>query len=112
MIEARISPLDIDVVKIGLRAKIQLSAFKRRTTPTLEGKVIEVSGNVFEDEKTGQSYYVARVIIDEKDMKKMQQFTLYPGMPVEVMIVVNSHSLLTYLFSPLRDSFSRAFREQ
>ena len=55
-VEARISPLDIDVVRPGLVAKVTLTAFKQRTTPMLKGKVLNVSADAFIDEQTGQPY--------------------------------------------------------
>jgi membrane fusion protein, type I secretion system len=38
VIEARVQPLDIDVVHRGLRASVRFVAFRQRTTPTLDGE--------------------------------------------------------------------------
>ncbi|HJK87255.1 MAG TPA: HlyD family type I secretion periplasmic adaptor subunit, partial [Candidatus Megaira endosymbiont of Hartmannula sinica] len=40
IIEARLSPKNIDSVTIGLKAKVKFSAFKSRTTPSFKGVVI------------------------------------------------------------------------
>ena len=45
MIEAQVSPLDIDVVEPGLPAQVRLTAFKQRRTPTLDGRVVQVSAD-------------------------------------------------------------------
>jgi hypothetical protein len=42
VIEARVQPLDIDVVHRGLKANVRFVAFKQRTTPTLDGEVTRV----------------------------------------------------------------------
>src|SRR3954464_13376982 len=64
VIEARVRPTDIDVVHAGLPAKLVFSAFKMRNTPQIDGKVIRVSADALKDERTGQSYYVTRVVAD------------------------------------------------
>ena len=64
VIEARVRPTDIDVVHVGLPAKVIFSAFKMRTTPQLEGTVSLVSADAMTDERTGVTYYTARVAVD------------------------------------------------
>ncbi len=45
IVEAQVSPLDIDVVHAGLPAQVRLTAFKQRRTPTLGGRVLQVSAD-------------------------------------------------------------------
>ena len=66
VIEARVRPTDIDVVHAGLPARVIFSAFKMRTTPQLEGEVSRVSADAMTDERTGESYYPARVTVDRR----------------------------------------------
>src|SRR3546814_17469639 len=47
--EARISPNDIDIVRAGLDARVVLSAYKRRNTPQLNGRVLQISPDVILD---------------------------------------------------------------
>lgn len=113
VIEARVSPLDIDVVHTGLVAKVQLTAFKMRTTPTMLGKVTRVSADVFTDEKSGESYFTARVQIDKGELSKLPKGAdLHPGMPVQVMIITAKLTPWQYFITPIKASFERAFREQ
>lgn len=112
IIEARINPLDIDVVHVGLPARVQLVAYKRRSTPWLEGKVTYISADSFQDQQTNQSYYTARVTVDAKELKSLKNITLYPGMPVQVMIITDKLTPFIYFLTPIKDSFTRAFREQ
>jgi HlyD family type I secretion membrane fusion protein len=111
VIEARIQPLDIDSVHQGLPAEIRLSAFRQRRTPMLQGTVTHVSADSLTDERSGVGYYVAQVEIGADQMARTEGIKLYPGMPVEVMIVTGARTALDYFFEPVRDSFRRAFRE-
>jgi HlyD family type I secretion membrane fusion protein len=112
LIEARLSPTDIDVVHDGLTAKLVLSAFKSRTTPHINGRVVQVSADVQQDERTGEPYYLARVEVDTQQLAGLDGIKLTPGMPVETIIHTGDHTFWTYLVQPLTDSFRRAFREQ
>lgn len=112
LIEANLSPLDIDIVHKGLKAKVQLVAFKTRNTPDLLGKVVHVSADVYEDKATQQSYYKVKIELGKDQLQRLQQGQeLYPGMPVQVMILTESRTLFNYLMEPFTGSFKRAFRE-
>ncbi len=112
VIEAQIRPLDIDVVKPGLAARVRLTAFKQRTTPTLQGRVVYVSADRLTDPRTGIPYFTARVEIPASELARLDGVKLYPGMPAEVMVVTGARTALEYLVDPLRESLQRAFREQ
>lgn len=111
VIHAKLRPNDIDVVHAGLAAQVRLSAYKRRHTPTLAGRVVNVSADSLTDERTGQRYFSARVRIDAEELQRVDDVHLYPGMPADVMIVTGERTFLDYLLGPVEDSFSRAFRE-
>jgi HlyD family secretion protein len=111
VIEARVDPQDIDVVRPGLLAHVSFSAFSSRTHLPVEAKVITVSADRFTDERTGIAYYKAEVVLTEDINKTLKGESLYPGMQAEVMIVTGSHTPMDYLLEPLTDSIYRAFRE-
>lgn len=112
IVEARVKPQDIDIVQPGLLARVMLSAYKVRNVPPIEGTVITVSGDRFEEERTGEAYFIARIEVDEAQLAKLKNVELSPGMPADVLIVTGSRSLVSYLASPIKDSFNRAFREE
>lgn len=112
IVEARVNPQDIDVVRPGLLARVRLSAYKVRNVPPVEGTVVTVSADRFEDERTGEAYFIARIEIDDEQLARLEDVELSPGMPAEVLIVTGSRSLFSYLVSPIKESFNRAFREQ
>ncbi|MCW2248793.1 HlyD family type I secretion membrane fusion protein [Azospirillum fermentarium] len=111
VIDARVSPTDIDVVRAGLPAKVVLSAFKSRTTPQLAGSVTRVSADALTDDRTGAPYYLARVEVDAGELAALDGVRLQPGMPAEALILTGERTLLRYLLQPIEDSFRRAFRE-
>ncbi|MCB2015649.1 MAG: HlyD family type I secretion periplasmic adaptor subunit [Sphingobium sp.] len=110
-VEAKVSPYDIDQITIGQAATLRFSAFNAQTTPQINGKLGHISSERVNDERTGQSWYKVQVEVDEKEMKRLGDLKLVPGMPVEVFIQTRERSLLSYITKPLRDQFSRAFRE-
>lgn len=112
VLEVRVSPLDIDVVREGLEAQVRLVAFKQRTTPTLTGRVTQVSADAIVEERTQQSFYQVRIEVGPDELARVPNVKLTPGMPVEAVILTGDRTLLDYLLRPLLDSFAHAFREQ
>ncbi len=113
IIEAKIKPQDIDNVAIGMKSKIQLTAYKGKKVPKINGKVINVSADIVTNEQTRESYFLARINISKKDLDKLKEkIELYPGMPAQVFIITGSRSLISYMFTPISDSTYKAFREE
>ncbi|HYG90248.1 MAG TPA: HlyD family type I secretion periplasmic adaptor subunit [Azospirillum sp.] len=111
IIEARVSPASIDEVAVGQSAQVRLTAYRQRTTPSVEGKVIAVSADQLLDERSGQPYFAARVSLDPASVKALPHVELHPGMPAEVMIRGRARKAIDYFLSPITDSMRRAFRE-
>ena len=111
MVSARIRPGDIDVVRKGSTARIRLTAFKQRITPSLDGAVDRLSADILFDEVTGETYYEALIAIDAESLRRFPKLRIYPGMDADVMILSESRTVLEYLFQPVFQSFSYAFRE-
>ncbi|TIV69959.1 MAG: HlyD family type I secretion periplasmic adaptor subunit [Mesorhizobium sp.] len=112
VLDVKIQPLDIDVVRPGLPATVRLVAYKQRITPTLEGALTRVSADAEVDERSGATFFRATVEVDADEVKKLPRVKLYPGMPVDVSIVTGRRTMLEYLFQPFADSFAHAFREE
>lgn len=110
IIEARVSPIDIDRVAVGQEANIRFSAFSS-SVPSILGVVINVSADAFADENTGASYYTARVEVTPEGRANLDGLALVPGMPVEVFIATGSRTFLQYLMKPVTNALARSFRE-
>lgn len=111
VVEARVSPTDIDQVHIGQQAFITFSAFSQRTTPQLDGHVISISPDLIQDPKTGLSYFTARVAPDPGQIARLGDLKLLPGMPAEVFIRSGERTVMTFLLKPLADQIRHTFRE-
>jgi len=111
VIEARISPHDIDTLRIGQEARLHFSALNARTTPQIAGTVTYISADRLVDQSNGQPYYIARMKITEDLPPEVRPDQVYPGMPVETYIATDERTFMEYLVRPLLDSFGRAFRE-
>ncbi len=112
LLEAHVSPKDIDVIREGQNARIRLSAFSQGTTPELQGLVTHVAADLTVDPSTGLSYYVIRVSTAPGSARTIPDLTLVPGMPAEVLVQTGERTALSYLIKPLADQLARAFREQ
>ncbi len=111
IVEAKVSPTDIDKVRSGLISEIRFSAFKSATTPIIEGVVVSVSADVLFDKQSGLSYYLARIRVTKDSEEKLKGLTLMPGMPAEVLIKTGERTLFQYLIQPVTDAFARSFNE-
>ncbi len=112
VVEARIPNRDIDHIFLGQHAEIRFSAFNQRLTNVIDGEVVYVSADSFEDEATRQRYYRARVrVTEEGQMEMTEQMQLLSGMPAEVMIRTGERTFASYIAKPITDMLSRAIRE-
>ena len=114
VLEVQVNPIDIDVVKAGLESRVIFSAYKSRRMPLLTGTVTQVSANSFQEQQGLESYayYKARVEVDAEELSHLDaSIKLHPGMPADVFINTGTRTFLSYLFSPLTDSFNHAFKE-
>ena len=112
IIGVQVDTIHIDQVHVGQEVVLRFSAFDTRRTPEIWGRVISVSPDVIQDERTGLSYYRARVEISEGEITKLPEGSvLVPGMPVEAYLTTGERSPAAYLLKPLADYFSTAFRE-
>lgn len=112
LVDARVSPLDIDVVRPGLEAQVHLSAYPGRDARRIRGVVAEVSADAMTDEITGQPFFAARVEVPREALGEGEAaLALVPGMPAEVLIVTERRTLMGYLLEPLADAVRRGLRE-
>ncbi|HVV92113.1 MAG TPA: HlyD family type I secretion periplasmic adaptor subunit [Hyphomicrobiales bacterium] len=113
LVEAKVSPHDIEDVHLGQMAMLRFSSLEDlRSTPEIDGTVRFVSPDIVTDQKTGAAYYVIRIGVPPEELAKLGQVTLIPGMPVEAFVQTPERTVISYLIKPLRDQVIRAFREK
>jgi HlyD family secretion protein len=111
IVEATISPVDVDQVHAGQKAIVRFSSFSSRTTPELSGRVTHVSADRTDDKTTHSAFYRVTVALDKGEIAKLGALRLRPGMPTETFIQTGRRTMLSYILKPLADQFARAFRE-
>jgi HlyD family secretion protein len=111
VVEAQISPAQIDRVHAEQEAVLRFTSFGSRDTPEYIGSVDTVSPDLITDQRTGMSYYKARIEMPKEAIDELGG-KFVPGMPVEVFIVTGDRTVLSYLTKPLTDQIMHTFRER
>ncbi len=113
VISAQISPLHVDEVFVGQNVRLKFNALPSRSTPDLNGQIVTVSPDAFQDDKSGQKYYRAEIHLTPGELVKLPKGTnLKPGMPVTAYIRTADRTPFAYLTDPMADFFAKAFRER
>lgn len=112
VLEARIEPHLIDKVSEGLLTDIRFSSFAHAPQLVVEGKVTSISRDLLQDQHSGVSYYLARVVVTPDGMKVLGHRRMQPGMPAEVVVKTGERTLLTYLLSPLSKRVAASMKEE
>lgn len=112
IVEAQVRPVDIDQMSPGQQARVRFPSFDQRTTPELNAELLTVSADLSTDERTGVSYYTARLVIGDDELAKLGKKTLVPGMPVETFLRTSDRTVLSYLVKPIQDQIAHALRER
>ncbi len=113
IVEARVSPNDIDQIVIGQPATVRFPAFNQRTTPVLNGKVSKRSAAHIVDKGTNVPYFQVTIEVNASEIANIGDGKkLIPGMQAEVYMETDQRTVLSYLIKPMTDNFERAFRER
>jgi HlyD family secretion protein len=111
IVSARVRPEDIDVVRPGLSADVQLLPYNQRRVPRLHGTVMHVSADRLLDKRTDQPYYAAKIRVQDPRITETDRVQIIPGMPTQVFIKTGHGTVALYALRPLLDSFNNAFHE-
>ncbi len=111
IVEARVSPIDVDDVAPGQPADVLFSGLPARETPRLHGSVKTVSADRITDEQTGEQYFQAQIALTEDQLSRLGDVELHIGMPADVFIQTGDRTVLNYLVKPLFDAANIAMTE-
>ena len=111
LVEARVSPTDIDQIVPQQAATVRFTSFNRSVTPEIDARITHVSADLTRDEARDISYYNVLLELTDLHSKSLGDVFLLPGMPADVFIATEQRTVLSYLVKPLTDQFQRAFRE-
>jgi adhesin transport system membrane fusion protein len=112
-IEARIRPQDIGSVHINQRAKVDVTAYDSAIYGSLEGKVASISPDAVIEERTGESFYLVRVVTSAAALtdKSGRKLPIGSGMVASVSLLGDKRSVLSYILTPITRVTDEAFRE-
>jgi HlyD family secretion protein len=117
VVEAKVSPQDIDQIAVGAHVTVRIMAGDQRTMPDVAGVLTRVSPDLTREpaqqgQPAGQAYYSVRVSLPEEEAHDLVRMKLVPGMPAEAFIQTYARTPLQYLLKPLHDQIARTFRER
>lgn len=113
IINARVSPRDVDSISPGLETEVRFTAFKLNRTPIMLGNVRTISNDIITPENPQEApYYLARVDVEDKDIPPEIQGRLSAGMPADVIITTGERTALNYITSPLVDAVRKSLIEE
>ena len=117
VLEASVAPEDADDLRIGQTTEVRFPAFHERNLPLLKGRLTRISADSFVDEKSGQRFFRAEVVVPPSELETLKrvrggQTGLKPGLPAEVVVPLKKRTALQYMLEPLQQRFWRSFREQ
>jgi membrane fusion protein, type I secretion system len=82
VVEAKVSPNDIDQLQFDQEVRLRFSAFNRRTKPEINGTVTRIAADITVDQLTAQSYYTVDIVIRGQEVARLGELKLVPGMLV------------------------------
>jgi HlyD family secretion protein len=116
VVEAKISPQDVDQVAIGTKVNVRIMAGNQRTTPAIDGVLTQLSADLTRDQQPPGTpavpYYTVRISLAADQIAKLKDIRLVPGMPAEAHIQTSDRTPLQYLLKPLDEQVARTFRER
>ena len=110
VVEASVNPSDIEEVRAGMPAHVQLTALSRRSRLPIEGRVTFVSADRLIDQQSGAAFYQARIQLDPASIEE-RGAVLQAGMGAEVFIRTGERTPLDYVIAPIARILNRGLRE-
>jgi HlyD family type I secretion membrane fusion protein len=111
VIQARLSPTDVDKVAVGQIADVSFTALPSRYVSNLEATLTRVDAGRT-DSEDGGSYYRAWLDLSPDAMRfALDHNGVVSGAPVEVRIKTGERTLASYLTEPLMGWWFRGMRE-
>lgn len=110
MVDVFVDPADIDEVRAGLPAQVQLTSLNRRRRRPTEGEVSDASADRLTDEQTRKAFYRARIQLDAQARDTMGDTPL-ASMGPDVFIQTGARAPFEHLPEPITRSLQLGLRE-
>lgn len=112
LIDAAVRPSDIANVRLGQKARIEITAYNSSIFGWLQGEVVSISPDAIFDEAQKESFYSVQVrtMGTIKDARG-KPLRIGSGMVAMVSLLGEKRSVLSYLLTPISKLSETAFRE-
>ncbi len=113
LVEVKIRPDDIGFLHPGMKAIVKITAYDFSIYGGLEGELLEISPDSFEDEQK-KIYFRARIKTKENQLKPKggKKLPLKVGMQTSVDILTGEKTVMQYILKPLRKTLDNAMNER
>jgi adhesin transport system membrane fusion protein len=112
IVEARVKPSDRAFIYPKQKAVVKITAYDFSIYGGLEGEVLDISADTFEDEK-GNFYYRVRLRTYETELKhKGEILPIIPGMVATADILTGQKTVMGYLLKPFVKTLENAMNER
>jgi HlyD family secretion protein len=111
VLQAQVTPNDINHVHEGQPAHIRFNGFSSRLVPEINATVTQVAADTTRTDNQTPPFYAIRLTISAKELEKLGDNKLKPGMSAEAFIQTEARSPFSYLVKPLTDMLAHAMRE-
>lgn len=112
VIQAKISPLDVDRVTPGMRAEIRFPSFRYFGADVITGSLRSVSRDRLLETDSRDPYFAAEVTVDRASIPRVFAERLMAGIPADVIVPTEPRSVLEYLLNPIFERFNKSMRER
>ncbi|MBU3069185.1 HlyD family efflux transporter periplasmic adaptor subunit [Aestuariicella sp. G3-2] len=116
IMEAKVSPVDVSMVRVGQQANIRFDPFDYTIFGSVEGRVTYVSADTLKNDtaKGEEIFYRVHIAVSTNPVTTTSGnlLEILPGMTAQVDIRSGDRTLMDYLLKPLRRTLSESFGER
>jgi adhesin transport system membrane fusion protein len=117
VIEVKINPADIGLLKVGLPASVKFDTFDYSIYGSFKGVVSYIGPDILSEQGAGglaSTFYRAHIEMpsDQLQLLNKQNIAVKLGMSAMVDIKTGSRSVLRYIFKPIYKGFEGALHEK
>lgn len=113
LVEVQVRPQDIGNVRMGQKAKVDVTAYDPTIYGSLDGVVVAISPDAVLNERTGETFYTVQVRTVSNALKGRdgRPLPIGTGMVTNVALMGDKRTVLEYILSPITRLSETAFRE-
>ena len=111
IISGKLFVKDRGYVKVGQSAKIKLANQDQLTFGPIDAKIISISPDAVQSQQ-GTWYEIELELKQQKFTSGNIDYTLVPGIQVQIFILTGNRSILSYITNPFYNSIGQALQER